>query len=73
MNVVRKMKNYFLTELSESEVQWSINYVLISWFGELGNGAIQTITGGYFLCIDICKGKLETLFENFQQAKFLIF
>ena len=55
MNVVRKMKNYFLNELSESEVQWSINYVLISWFGELGNGAIQTITGDYFLCIDIIR------------------
>ena len=33
------------SELSPAEVSWSISYVCIAWMGELGNGAIQTITG----------------------------
>ena len=39
------MKKYLLSELSESEVRWSMSYVGLSWAAELGNGAIQTITG----------------------------
>jgi len=38
------MKKLF-SELSPAEVSWSISYVCIAWLGELGNGAIQTITG----------------------------
>ena len=38
------MKKLF-SELSPAEVSWSISYVCIAWMGELGNGAIQTITG----------------------------
>merc|ERR1712226_993097 len=40
----RGMKKLF-SELSPAEVSWSISYVCIAWMGELGNGAIQTITG----------------------------
>ena len=39
------MNKYLLSELSESEVRWSMSYVGLSWAAELGNGAIQTITG----------------------------
>jgi len=39
------LKKYLLSELSESEVRWSMSYVGLSWAAELGNGAIQTITG----------------------------
>jgi len=39
------MKKYLLTGLSQAEVRWSMSYVCLSWFAELGNGAIQTITG----------------------------
>jgi len=39
------MKKYLLSELSPAEMSWSISYVTVSWAAELGNGAIQTITG----------------------------
>ena len=39
------MKKFLLSELSESEVRWSMSYLGLSWAAELGNGAIQTITG----------------------------
>ena len=51
------MKKYLLSELSESEVRWSMSYVGLSWAAELGNGAIQTITGivtGSTLILDLC-------------------
>ena len=51
------MKKYLLSELSESEVRWSMSYVGLSWAAELGNGAIQTITGiftGLTLILDPC-------------------
>ena len=42
------MKKYLLSELSPAEMSWSISYVTVSWAAELGNGAIQTITGQMF-------------------------
>ena len=39
------MKNFLLSELSQPELSWSMSYIGLSWFAELGNGAIQTITG----------------------------
>ena len=51
------MKKYLLSELSESEVRWSMSYVGLSWAAELGNGAIQTITGivtGSTIILDLC-------------------
>ena len=59
------MKKYLLSELSESEVRWSMSYVGLSWAAELGNGAIQTITGNISIAISSKKSfyVLEFLFK----------
>eukprot|EP00092_Neocalanus_flemingeri_P019142 GFUD01020736.1.p1 GENE.GFUD01020736.1~~GFUD01020736.1.p1 ORF type:complete len:479 (-),score=106.16 GFUD01020736.1:18-1454(-) len=35
----------YLSVLNPAEVSWSVAYVCLAWLAQLGNGAIQTITG----------------------------
>jgi hypothetical protein len=35
----------YLSLLTPAEVSWSAAYVCLAWLAQLGNGAIQTITG----------------------------
>ena len=35
----------FFSVLTRSEISWSVFYLSLAWLAQLGNGAIQTITG----------------------------